>query len=536
MNQQKSQTLNFNIYNNKLFENGTGLFEIKLKDNFNSFAKDKGFGFAEFCSSIIHEDIFVPHKVTNKILKKMPIFPSSLWAEVSSREEGKTQKYRIKSLWILLDDVINNTKNIHIKESATYIQQFQVLKSRYHDHKVNTVVKNSREVDVYDNFLSPQKQSQLNLRLSNIGNPETEWRKHNILAYTYAEYYIEYWAKAHDLSVLDYNEKNQRAPQDYNIDGKDIDVKSVIGVGRRKGTQYSSISEKGEVLIGVNTYTAKLNDSLMKISIDGVFDPKQYENINLTLNYLKLNSSPNVCYFSSLHDYFFPSISEQLTPQAINYALIVHAEHTKTLPLLLKNIDSKNHENLLTKLITPSNQQLIPIVIELLSKNKLVLFYHFLADYIIEKTVQKHIIDIQNIRQLLECISPCSTRVNTFIGDLLKVNETLKKVRCHWHPAETIVEMGIDVYYSDTSTVPTLKAVCSCNPNLKTTFFTYSWKTNETLAYQGDGDICDHHLCGCLLHQYKDYELNSILLGKSSCAKYGRDAYNRWIENKQYPY
>ena len=523
---------------NELFENRTHLFEIILKNHFLSFAKDKGFGFASFCSQSILEDIFVPHKITERILKTITSFSSPLWAEISCKKEGSTSKYRIESLWPQFDDVIAETKKSHIKEAAISIKQFKTQKHSYFDKKIDTdkSAQDEQLIFTYDEFLSPQKQQQLQSRLMRIGNPNKGWELHKTIAYTYAEYFIEHWAKQHQLFVLDYNETNQFAPQDLKIDNKDIDVKSVIGVGRRKGTQYSSFTDGNEVLMGVCTHTSTLNDSAIGLSIDGVFDPKKHLLINLTLNYMKLNTSPNVCYFSSLYEYFLSPKNRELTPLAINASLILYAESLNAIPLLLELCPENDREDLLKKLITEPNLPLIPIIQELLAKDSAELFPHYLADHVIHQTVQKQVIDTVNIKRLLNLVTPISQRQQRFILDLLIANETLKKVRCHWHPEETIADMGIDIYYSDTSQVATLKAVCSCNPRLKTTFFTYSWKTNETLCYSNDDDICDLLDCGCLVHPYQDYKLGSVLLGKSSCAQYGKQSYDSWLKNGIYPY
>lgn len=530
----------FNLSNDELFENRTNLFEITLKDNFSSFAKERGFGFAQFSSANIKEDLFIPHKVTERIFNTISstLFSSSFWAEVSCKKEGSTYKYRVEDLWAQLDDVITLAKKKHIKESATSINQFHALKRSYFDRKLKTDndAQNEQLIFTYDEFLSPQKQQQLQARLMNIGNPDKGWDKHNTIAYTYAEFYAELWAKQQLLPVLDYNETNLFAPQDYNIDEKDIDVKSVIGVGRRKGTQYSSFTNSHEVLLGVCTHTATLNDDAIELSIDGIFDPKRYQEINLELNYLKLHSSPNVCYFSSLYDYFLLPKDKVATSLTINPFLLQYAASVNAIPLLFTLFNKNDRECLLKKLVTESNYQLIPIILELISKNSLMLFPHYLADYVIYQTVQKQTLDSENIKQLLEVIEPFSERQQSFILDLLKANEALEEVRCHWHPEETIAEMGVDIYYSDTSSVPTLKAVCSCNPRLKTTFFTYSWKTNETLCYKHDDNICDYQHCGCLLHQYRDYQLGSVVLGKSFCTKYGKKSYESWLKNRDYPY
>ncbi|HAS6345173.1 TPA: hypothetical protein I7243_17860 [Vibrio vulnificus] len=526
-----------NLSHDDLFEHQTNLFEIKLKDNFPSFAKDRGFGFASFCSNLITTDIFVPHKVTEHIFRTVIDFSSSLWAEISCKKECGNYKYRIERLWKSIDDVLKDAKQPYIIQAATSIKKFETKYPSYKEKiDTDTNTQNGLCIFTYDEFLSPQKQQQLEARLIRIGNPDKGWDLHNTIAYTYAEYFVEYWAKQHQLTVLDYNETNQFAPQDYNIDGKAIDVKSVIGVGRRKGTQYSSFTDGNEVLIGVCTHTHNLNDDMIELSIDGVFDPKNHQNIDLALNYLKLNTSPNICYFSSLYDYFLSPDNKELTSLAINTSLLLYAANMNAVPLLLQLCSENDRDNLLKRLITRPNYKLIPIILELFIKDKAELFPHYLADYVIQQTVQKQILDTANIEQLLGLITIMSQRQQRFILDLLQANNTLEKVRCHWHPQETIADMGIDIYYSDTSSVPTLRAVCSCNPRLKTTFFTYSWKTNETLCYESDNDICDLNTCGCLLHAYQDYNLGRIKLGKSTCLKYGKHCYETWLRTHSYTF
>lgn len=75
--------------------------------------------------------------------------------------------------------------------------------------------------------------------------------------------------------------------------------------------------------------------------------------------------------------------------------------------------------------------------------------------------------------------------------------------------------MDIEVYEGSK---PTLKARCSHDPTQKTTFFTYSWKTGETLIYGEPGiESCDHPDCGCLIHLHDNKKI-----GKLSCPSYGR--------------
>lgn len=532
MRKQTSQSIPPTLFH-ELFENRTNLFEVKLNHDFTDFAEDRGFGFASFCSPMFAEDIFVPHRIAKRILDYNMSSSAKLWAEVSWNQEGNKNRYRIEFIWQQINDVATKAKPKHIKKAASAIVELQKSLESYPSSSNTDFAEN---VYTHGDHLSAAKQQQLQTRLNSIGNPKKGWDLHNTIAYTYSEYHVETWAKQHQLTVLDYNEANLFAPQDYKIDGKDIDVKSVIGVGRRHGTQYSSFSVDNEILVGVYTHTDKLNDDVIELSIDGVFDPQQYSALDLPLRYLKLRSAPNVCYFSSIERYFLPKTNISSTPIRISAALILHSASNGSFPQLLEACTKEQCEVLLEKLITKQNQTLISTIVELTNKDRIELFAHYLADYIIDKTVQKQVIDTDNIEMLLGCITPIQSRQRQLILDLLQANQTLKLVRCHWHPEETIREMGIDIYYADTSSVPTLKAVCDCNPRLKTTFFTYSWKTNQTLCYRHDDNICDQLNCGCLLHSYRDYKLGNIILGKSSCTKYGKGSYDSWILAEKYPY
>ncbi|WP_066016231.1 hypothetical protein [Endozoicomonas atrinae] len=358
-----------------------------------------------------------------------------------------------------------NTQVKHISESAKHIINFENSSSHLFSKKLKADADAEDEISVFvfDDYLSPNKQQQLNASISRAANPKDGWSKHQTVAYTYAEFTFECWARKNGLSVFDYNDVNPFSPSDYKIENKDIDVKSVIGIGKRLGTQYSDNSHGSEVLIGVCTHAENLNDEMLTLSIDGVFDPVAHQGIDSPLKYLKLNSSPNVCYFSSLYDYFLEPLhmSENFFPD--DKSLLYYAVSKNAVPHLIRNTSTKKLDVLLKTIITERNYGLIPIIKELHAKKKLMLFHHYLADYLIKKTFEKTEVDGNNISDLVDMIEPCSFRKKKFIQNLLKANESLHKVRCHWHPDETIKEMGIDIYYSDTSNVPTLKAICSCN-------------------------------------------------------------------------
>lgn len=522
-----------------LFSNGSALCEISLNENFLQLADNKGFGFASFVSRFYSEDIFVSHRATKLLLNhREAVMEQKLWAEVSCKEDSGKKKYRVEFLWLTLDDVIKakTVKNKHISTTAQSIKTIDGITKTVSEKKV-AVEQYEDLIDTAGDYLSAQKQAQLNLRVVKEGPKPSAWVRHNTYAYTYAEYIVEKWTKDNNLSFHDYNETNQFAPQDCSINNIDIDVKSVIGVGRRIGTQYSSIGDKGEVLIGVQTHTENLNNSQLSLRIDGVFDSKQYSDIDIPLRYLQVNTAPNVCYFSSLFYYFFKSEIESADELIINDTVFQHLLDNHLLGLLITKATKDIRESLLNKLVSKQNQPVKVILTELIVKDRLELFTHYLADYIIGQIVNKTPIDTENIKHLLTAIGVGSTRKNKFIYNLLKAYDCLDKVRCHWHPEETIKDMGIDIYYRDTSHVPIFRAVCSCDPKLKTTFFTYSWKTNKTLVYQNDNDICDQYNCGCLLHSYNDFhsKLGVVLLGKSSCLKYGKSSYEQWVKVGKYP-
>ena len=113
-----------------------------------------------------------------------------------------------------------------------------------------------------------------------------------------------------------------------------------------------------------------------------------------------------------------------------------------------------------------------------------------------------------------------------YLDNLFNASEAMKNVRCVNHPDETIDDMGVECY-SEFVSVPTLKACCKDDQKVKTTFYTYSWRTGETLASgipltNNKREVprtCDFKNCGCLTHLH-----DGNRIGKRSCKKYGENA------------
>jgi hypothetical protein len=255
------------------------------------------------------------------------------------------------------------------------------------------------------------------------------------------------------------------------------------------------------------------------------------------LKYLTLDRKVNVCYLSSLFGYFADKQPRHFTGE-VNDSVFLYLLDQHYIGLLLQSLPQERRNRLLANLIKPSNWAISTIIIELIDKDRLSLFPHYLADFVISSIVNKAPIDSQNIGFLMSQICPFARRQKVYILDLLKANESLAAVRCHWHPEETVKDMGIDIYFSNEALIPTFKAVCNCNLKWKTTFFTYSWKTYDTLSYGSDDDICNNDNCGCLLQGYEEryIGLGDVYLGKSSCKKYGKEAYKQWEELGQFPH
>lgn len=502
------------------------LVQVTPKDNAQNLINSRGFCFVSAITPEIKSDIWVPEAQAKKLLSAKSS-RMRYWADVNQTDKG----YRVKKLWCDLDEAINQvrtTKDKKFLRAVAAIDNLTELKYLQYQHEYDLI-----NINWFDE-LSDEKQRQLEWRMRNLDKKSNVFDKYNTKVYTEAEYVVEQWALAHKLPFIDYNETNQFAPQDCRIAEVDIDVKAAIGIGRRLGMQYTSKRESREIIIGVSSYINNINDCYPSYILDGVFDPANYSRLKHPLKHVSLEHRYlNVCYFMPMFNYFksdqLPSLDLQISDdEVVANEIIDYAIYHGCLGDLLQICSLEQRCDLLQKKLSPSNQSLLSVILDLLDKKKLPLLVHYLLEMILSQTKQKRPIDGDNIRQVVYAIYEPTERQKDYIDNLIKGNEALFKVCCHWHAEENAQAMGVDIYQGF---IPTLKAVCSQNPIKKTTFFTYSWKTLETLIYESDEQICDTEDCGCLLHSYDDYHIGNIKLGKSSCNKYGRIQYDTQVNH-----
>ena len=396
-------------------------------------------------------------------------------------------------------------------------------------------IKESNNYKVSPSDFSENKKKQYHFRLNSLKNnvyndlQKHNWDRFNIRLYTATEWIAEDWALQNKLPYYDYNEINQRSPQDCQLNGIDIDVKTTIGVGRRhlksyysaKGTTYEN-----EIILGIKSSAEKrdiigTNEDISDHTIQGIFDPSLYNKINLELNYFLASTKlVNACYFQSLQSYF--NLKPNYINRISNYDddvfdyLIMTRNSLSAVFYLTVNYFPKKLERTLKLILPVVHHDLIAIITELNSKNSLALLPHYLADYLIGKIQDKEEIISEAINHAVCSIFWFHEDKQKYIKNLLKLSRVLPKVRCKFHQKESMKEMDIKLYEGK-GPIPTIYAQCSKEPTNRTTIFTYSWKTGETLIYGNTGvEVCDSSSCGCLTH------LNyGIRYGRRSCNKYG---------------
>ncbi|SVD13992.1 uncharacterized protein METZ01_LOCUS366846, partial [marine metagenome] len=151
---------------------------------------------------------------------------------------------------------------------------------------------------------------------------------------------------------------------------------------------------------------------------------------------------------------------------------------------------------------------------------------HYLADYLMATILKKKDIDSEAINLIICSISFFHQDQQKYINNLLKLCNALPKVRCKFHKNETMKEMDIKESEREAGPIPTFYAQCSKDPTNRTTIFTHSWKTGETLIYGNTGiKVCDSNDCGCLTHpDRRVYSQDGIRFGRYECKKYGYKA------------
>jgi len=395
------------------------------------------------------------------------------------------------------------------------------------------LITKSNNYAVRPSDLSKSKLDQYKLRLKNLKNntyndlKKFKWDRFNTRLYTATEWIAEDWALKNNLPYHDYNKLNQRAPQDCKLNGIDIDVKTTLGVGCRNITSYYSnkgTTHENEIILGITSWAKKTaiigtSEDISYHTIQGVFDPSLYSNIKLKLNHFPVATKlVNACYFQSLQSYFnlkpkYKNIITKCDDDIINYLVEAKNQLSSVFYLILNYFPEKIESAL--KLTLPKiHHDLIAIIIELNSKNLLALFPHYLVDYLIGKILDQKEIHSETINYLISSILWLHEDQQTYIKNLVKISNVLPEVRCKFHNNETMHEM--DIQYLP-GPIPTFRAQCSKEPTNKTTIFTYSWKTGETLIYGDSGvEVCDSNSCGCLTHM--EY---GIRYGRKTCKKYG---------------
>ncbi|SVE46615.1 uncharacterized protein METZ01_LOCUS499469, partial [marine metagenome] len=202
-------------------------------------------------------------------------------------------------------------------------------------------IKESNDYRVSPDHFSESKRDQYHFRLSNLKKnnykklEDYNWDRYNARLYTAAEWVAENWALKNHLSYYDFNQVDQMSPQDCQINGIDVDVKTTLGVGCRKLKNYYSrkgTTYENEIILGITSWIYKTDfigtsKDFSKHLIHGIFDPSLYRNINLELNYFPVSTKLiNACYFQSLQSYFnikpnFDTIISNYGNDVLNYLI-----------------------------------------------------------------------------------------------------------------------------------------------------------------------------------------------------------------------
>ena len=372
-----------------------------------------------------------------------------------------------------------------------------------------------------------------------------EWK---IKFYIISEWILEDWALRHNLKYLDYNLTNPYSPEDCNINGVDIDVKTTVGLGRLKAVPFHSRTEDtAEIQVAVKSECFNPRyPYYTQHNILGIFDPSKYNNIKIPLKYLPVFSQvKNPCYFQPLEDYFnvLPNISDKI----INYEqdVLDHWVNIDSLPkkriyevnynliaIIFLMLDYPDKLSSFLKTQLPENHHdFIPIVLELAANKSIQLLPHYLADYLIKKIHNQEAINQKSVVHIMYSICFPNVHQRLYIENLFKLIEIIPEVRCKWHPEESIKDMGLRYIEGD---IPTFQVQCPQDPTKRTTIYSYSWKTYVTLFYKKNPQ-CEDNNCGGLTHEWFDYDEESRknkTICKSTCTMHGRDAFKKIKEEE----
>jgi hypothetical protein len=372
-----------------------------------------------------------------------------------------------------------------------------------------------------------------------------EWK---IKFYIITEWVVEDWALRHNLKYLDHNIKNPFSPEDCKINEVDIDVKTTIGLGRLKAIPFHSrTKDSKEIQIAVKSECFNPRSPYYtQHNILGIFDPSRYRDINAPLKYLPIFTQvKNACYFQPLEEYFdvLPNINGKIIdynqevidswikidslPKQKNYEV-----NYNLITIIFLMLDYPVRLNAFLKKQLPAiHHDFIPVIIELAAKKSIQLLPHYLTDYLIKKIYNKEEIDQKSIVHIMFSICFPNVSQRLYIENLFKLLEIIPDVCCKWHPEESIKDMELRYIEGD---IPTFQAQCPQDPSKRTTIYTYSWKTYETLFYKKNLQCKDNN-CGGLTHEWFDYDEESKkykTICKSTCVLHGREAFNKTKEEE----
>ena len=467
----------------------------------------------------------------------------SLWKDKNSQEKKECKERRRKFLLAVDDkplkiqidkyfgvigrgfEAINKEFEAH-KVEKSKLSQFLHLKSieAKIERNIKSTVESSQYCVFLDESFSKNKKKQYKEALAR-NKLDTMYERLKIRFYITTEWIMEDWANRNELDYKDYNEISPFSPQDCKIAGVDIDVKTTVSIGSFHGLPYFTRNKqvvKDEVQVAITSSIRKSDEIYSHHYILGIFDSSKYGLINLDLNFLSIDSHlKNPCYFHPLQDYFFSCY--QFEDMDYDKDVIEYWLQSKNIMAIAYSISNPfgSFEKTLKNIINDSNHDLIPIVLELISKKSLCLLPHYFADYLIQKIQKKENIET-NLKDTIFSIYEPNEHQEVYIDNLFTLFEILPKVSCKWHPEEGISDMEIKFIDGH---IPTFQAVCSQDPEKQTTIYTYSWKTGQTLFYSSEL-ICPSPECGGLTHKRKDYESKQVkVYCKASCNSFGTKAH-----------
>ena len=449
-----------------------------------------------------------------------------------------------------------------MSDSENQLEDLKKLSSQLEKSWNERVASNN---GLYSNFdlkkLSPSKKEQFDLQIDRApktilkkGGSEIpfpgEWK---IRFFITAEWIVADWARRHQLSHIDFNEEDPYSAIDCNIEGVNIDVKTTLGLGRFRGIPlYNRVKDESEIQIAIKSKidypSSNPRSAITQHAIQGIFDPSEYSQINIPLtNFPVKTTYKNYCYFQPLENYFNIYLQIKIKTKKFDTEVLeywLQNETTRNLDIskpnfnfsayfyiLLRNFPKRLHD-VLSKLLPKIHHDFIPIVIELVNKRKITLLPHYLAEYLVVKIKEKAKIDHESLIPILFSIYYPNEFQREFLLNLIKLIDVLPKVRCKWHPDEGIEKMGLGY---DEGYIPTFYFKCNQDPTMRTTIYSYSWKTLETVIFKIN-PACNDSSCGGLTHTQpdKNYYSNKVkTYCKDGCDIHGRKAHKKITEEEK---